>query len=114
LKEYGQQNAEMKKTNHELAKGVKLLRQNASASAKKCREYHDLLMEGQAENERLRALHETAHEEEYAKKYSEFPEKELAEWDREVLEKYACICARDIELGNKDIERARDKLRLCN
>jgi cell division protein FtsB len=47
------QNAELKKTNHELAKGVKLLRQNASAGGKECHEYRDLLMESQAENERL-------------------------------------------------------------
>jgi DNA repair ATPase RecN len=40
-----EQNTELKKTNHELAKGVKLLRKNASACAKECHEYRDLLME---------------------------------------------------------------------
>jgi uncharacterized protein YeeX (DUF496 family) len=45
LKDYGQQNAELKKANRELTKGVKLLRQNASTRAKEHREYHDALME---------------------------------------------------------------------
>jgi hypothetical protein len=53
LKDYGQQNAELKKANHELTKGVKLLRQNASACAEEHREYRDLLTESQAENDRL-------------------------------------------------------------
>jgi hypothetical protein len=45
LKDYGQQNAKLKKANHELTKGVKLLRQNASVSAEEHREYCDLLTE---------------------------------------------------------------------
>jgi cell division protein FtsB len=53
LKDYGKQNAELKKANHELTKGVKLLRQNASAGAKERCEYCDLLMESQAENDHL-------------------------------------------------------------
>jgi hypothetical protein len=57
------------------------------------------LTESQAENNRLRALIEiTREDEEYAKKYSQFLEKGLAEQDIELLEKDVCICARDREL----------------
>jgi hypothetical protein len=71
LKDRGQQNAELKMASRELTKGAKLLRKNASARAKERREYHDALMESQAENNHLQALLETTREdEEYAKKYS--------------------------------------------
>jgi cell division protein FtsB len=53
LKEYGQQNAELKKANRELTKGVKLLRQNASVRAGECRDYECLLRESEAENNYL-------------------------------------------------------------
>jgi hypothetical protein len=105
LKDYGQRNAELNKTNRELTKGVKLLRQNASASAEEHREYHDLLTESQAENDYLRVLIETAREdEEYTKKYSQLLEEGLAERDRELLGRDAHIHARDIELRDKDNE----------
>jgi hypothetical protein len=97
LKEYGQQNAELKKANRELTKGVKLL------AGELC-DYECLQRESESENYHLWALVETAHEDEkYAKKYSQFLEKELAERDGELLGKDAHIRARDIELGNKDI-----------
>jgi hypothetical protein len=105
LKDYGQQNAELKKANYELTKGVKLLRQNASASAEEHREYHDLLMESQAENTHLRALIETAREdEEYTNQYSQLLEEGLAERDKELLGRDARIRAWDIELRDKDNE----------
>jgi uncharacterized protein (DUF3084 family) len=84
------------------------LRQNASTSAKECREYRDLLMESQVENDHLRALIEAAREdEEYAKKYSQCLDKGLAERDKELLEKDVHIRARDIELRDKDKEIAQ-------
>jgi hypothetical protein len=105
LKDYGQQNAELKKANYELTKGVKLLRQNASASAEEHCEYHDLLMESQAENTHLRALIETAREdEEYTNQYSQLLEEGLAERDKELLGRDARIRAWDIELRDKDNE----------
>jgi hypothetical protein len=108
LKEYGQQNAKLKKATCEMTKGVKLLRQNASDWARERRDYECLLRGSEAGNDRLRALVETTREdEEYAKKYSQFLEKELAKRDGELLGKDARIRARDIELGNKDIEIAQ-------
>jgi hypothetical protein len=64
-------------------------------------------MESQAENNRLRALLETARvEKEYARRYSQFLERELAEQDGELDGKNVGIRVRNIELGNKDIEIA--------
>jgi hypothetical protein len=45
LKEYGQQNAELKKANHELTKGNELRKRNALARAEECSDYHSQLRE---------------------------------------------------------------------